>query len=126
MENVKMRIKNCAMVRSKSHCMNTILQNQLKSKPNSMQIRFFVNYADIYVNIIMSTHVTNIELICTILYYISRCSVLRHGIILNIVFARHPAFFMPQVKIIYLWQIFVHFNDRHEFYTFVSNPFYAL
>ena len=78
--------------------MNTILQNQLKSKAYSLENRFFVDYADLYVNIVMLTCRTGIVLLCTIFSYISRYSVDLSDRTLNVVFASNPAFLKLRVN----------------------------
>jgi hypothetical protein len=56
--------------------MNTILQNFIKFKCISAKIAIFVDYANIYVNIFMSTDTTPCTEGCTIFNYLTRYSVL--------------------------------------------------
>ena len=58
----------------RSICPYTILQKRFNFKPNPVLIQIFVDYADFYVNTIMSTYVTFAHFTFIIFDYFTRYS----------------------------------------------------
>ena len=86
----------------------------------------FVNYADFYVNIVMSTEVTAPPQLFIIFCDISRCGVKFSLFTLNVVFAGFPAKTLRQVNYIYRKVIFVQLNDAPSFLYRFFDPFLHL
>ena len=85
----------------------------------------FVNYADFYVNIIMSTEETKYTMRFTIFDYLSTYRAGAKTAALHVDFARIPSKICRQVNLIYLPLIFVQLNDRQEFYIRFPSFFLA-
>lgn len=71
----------------------------------------FVDYDNIYVNIVMSTIAFQEHLFLSFSTFRTISGVFTTGLSLNIVFATFPAFCAVQVNYIYLDGIFVHFYN---------------